>query len=68
MLKKPRFCSVIIMAFNKPPTRANKVVGQDSPKNTVKIAQLEKSKEPREPEIRSFLDRQEIVRVKVRVW
>ena len=42
------------MAFNKPPTRANKVVGQDSPKNTVKIAQLEKSKEPREPEIRSF--------------
>ena len=42
------------MAFNKPPTRANKVVGQDSPKNTVKIAQLGKSKEPREPEIRFF--------------
>lgn len=57
------------MAFIKPPTHANKVIGQDSPKNTVEVAQLENSKERREPEIRSFfLDRQEIVRVKVRVW
>lgn len=44
------------MAFIKPPTRANKVVGQDSQKNTVEIAQLENSKERREPEIRSILE------------